>query len=426
MKNTPAHIATSVIINALRFVLALVFAFSGFVKAVDPMGTVYKMADYAEAFGMAMHPGLLLGGAMLLIMVEYVMGVALFFGLYRRTYLTAMIAFLGVMTPLTLYLAIHNPVSDCGCFGDAVVLTNWQTFGKNVALLLMAIVVLVKNRTLWRVISGRTQWLIFVYALISIAAFMSYNLRHLPTIDFRPYHIGANIIEDMTIPEGAAQDEYETLFVLEKDGEQRAFTFDNYPDSTWTFVSRENRLVAKGYVPPITDFHLSNEDGEDCTWEVLEQPGYTFLVVAHDLERADEGMLDVINDLCDYAQVNGYAFYMLTSSGRDVIAEWVDHTGAVYPFLLADEIMLKTMVRSNPGLILLKDATVVGKWSKDDMPRDAHLTSRIENNAVLQVLPHHKEKRMIAVVLCMFVPLVLLVAIDKNLKTRINNNHSIN
>ena len=424
MKQPTAHIATSVTINALRFVLALVFAFSGFVKAIDPMGTVYKMADYAEAFGMAVHPGLLFAGAALLIMAEYVMGVSLFFGLYRRTYLTAMIAFLGVMTPLTLYLAIYNPVSDCGCFGDAVVLTNWQTFGKNVALLLMAVIVLAKNDCLWRVISGRTQWLIFVYAVVSIALFIPYNLRHLPMVDFRPYHIGANIIEDMTVPEDASQDEYETLFVLEKDGEQRTFTFDDYPDSTWTFVSRENRLVSKGYVPPITDFHLSNEAGEDCTWEVLEQPGYTFLVVAPDLSRTGEGMLDVINDLCDYAQVNGYAFYMLTSSGRDVIAEWIDHTGAVYPFLQADEIMLKTMIRSNPGLILLKDATVVGKWSGTDMPRDSHLTSCVENNAALQVLPHRKEKRMIAVVLCMFLPMVLLVAVDKNLKT--NNNHSIN
>ena len=426
MKRTPAHIALCVTVNALRFVLALVFVFSGFVKAVDPMGTVYKMADYAEAFGMTVPPGVLLGGAVLLIMAEYVMGVCLFFGLYRRVYLTAMIAFLAVMTPLTLYLAVHNPVSDCGCFGDAVVLTNWQTFGKNVALLLMAIVVLVKNKCIWRVISGHTQWLIFVYAIASIAVFIPYNLHHLPVMDFRPYHIGANIIEDMTVPEGAPQDEYETLFVLEKDGEQRTFTFDDYPDSTWTFVSRENRLVSKGYVPPITDFHLSDPEGEDYTWEVLEEPGYTFLVVAPDLGRTDEGMLDVINDLYDYAQINGYAFYMLTSSGRDVIAEWKDHTGVVYPYLLADEILLKTMVRSNPGLILLKDATVVGKWSKKDMPRDMHLASPVEGNAAWQVVPQQRERRMAAAMLCMFLPLMVLVVIDKSLRIRTNKNHSIN
>lgn len=416
MKHTPAHIASCTVVNAMRFVLALVFAFSGFVKAIDPMGTVYKMADYAEAFGMTVAPGLLFAGAMLLIMVEYVMGVCLFFGLYRKTYLTTIIAFLAVMTPLTLYIAVKNPVSDCGCFGEALVLTNWQTFGKNVVLLLMAIIVLVKNKCIWRVISGRTQWLIFVSAVVSIAAFMPYNLRHLPLIDFRPYHIGANIIEDMTVPEDAPQDEYETLFVLEKDGVQRTFTFDNYPDSTWTFVSRENRLVSKGYVPPITDFYLSNLDGEDCTWEVLEQPGYTFLIVAHDLGRTNEGMLDIINDLYDYARSNDCAFYMLTSSGRDVIEEWDDHTGAVYPYLHADEILLKTMVRDNPGLIVLKDATVVGKWSGKDMPQDNQLIAPIEENAVWKGLAHQREKRMIMAMLCMFLPMILLVVMDLYLR----------
>ena len=242
MENKSANIASGVTINALRFALALVFAFSGFVKAVDPMGTVYKMADYADAFGLTMHPWMLLLGAWLLIIVEYVMGVALFFGLYRRFYLWLMIAFLGVMTPLTLVLALTNPVSDCGCFGDALVLTNWQTFGKNVVLLLMAIVVLRCHKRIWRVISERTQWLIFVYALVAIAIFMRYNMRHLPVLDFRPYAIGTNLIEGMTIPEDAPQDEYETLFVLEKDGEQRTFTFDDYPDSTWTFVKRESAI----------------------------------------------------------------------------------------------------------------------------------------------------------------------------------------
>ena len=137
-----ANIAKNIAVNSLRFALALVFVFSGFVKAVDPMGTVYKMADYADAFGMAVHPAWLLLGAWLLIAVEYVMGVALFFGLYRRFYLWCMTAFLTVMTPLTLVLAMTNPVSDCGCFGDAVVLTNWQTFAKNLVLLVMAVVVL--------------------------------------------------------------------------------------------------------------------------------------------------------------------------------------------------------------------------------------------------------------------------------------------
>lgn len=413
LENKSANIASGVTINALRFALALVFAFSGFVKAVDPMGTVYKMADYADAFGLTMHPWMLLLGAWLLIIVEYVMGVALFFGLYRRFYLWLMIAFLGVMTPLTLVLALTNPVSDCGCFGDALVLTNWQTFGKNVVLLLMAIVVLRCHKRIWRVISERTQWLIFVYALVAISVFMRYNMRHLPVLDFRPYAIGTNLIEGMTIPEDAPQDEYETLFVLEKDGEQRTFTFDDYPDSTWTFVKRESRLVRQGYVPPIADFHLSTLEGEDVTWEVLDYPGYTFLVVSHELRRANEGMLDVINDLYDYAKVGGHQFYMLTSSNAQSIAQWTERTGASYPYLNADDILLKTMVRANPGLIVLKEATIVGKWSAIDMPRDEQLSVRIEDNAALTVSSHETAARRVATVFWMLFPLLLLVAIDR-------------
>lgn len=413
LENKSANIASGVTINALRFALALVFAFSGFVKAVDPMGTVYKMADYADAFGLTMHPWMLLLGAWLLIIVEYVMGVALFFGLYRRFYLWLMIAFLGVMTPLTLVLALTNPVSDCGCFGDALVLTNWQTFGKNVVLLLMAIVVLRCHKRIWRVISERTQWLIFVYALVAISVFMRYNMRHLPVLDFRPYAIGTNLIEGMTMPEDAPQDEYETLFVLEKDGEQRTFTFDDYPDSTWTFVKRESRLVRQGYVPPIADFHLSTLEGEDVTWEVLDYPGYTFLVVSHELRRANEGMLDVINDLYDYAKVGGHQFYMLTSSNAQSIAQWTERTGASYPYLNADDILLKTMVRANPGLIVLKEATIVGKWSAIDMPRDEQLSVRIEDNAALAVSSHETAARRVATAFWMLFPLLLLVAIDR-------------
>jgi triosephosphate isomerase len=407
------NITKNVSINALRFTLALVFAFSGFVKAVDPMGTVYKMADYAEAFSLSLPAGLLFVGAILLITIEYVMGICLFFGLYRRFYLSLTVAFLLVMTPLTLYLALYNPVTDCGCFGDAVVLTNWQTFGKNLLLLLMAVVALLGSKHVWIFMSDRTRWLIFVYAIVSVSLFIPYNLRHLPAIDFRPYHVGANIIDGMTVPDDAPQDEYETLFVLEKEGQRRTFTADNYPDTTWTFVSRENRLVSRGYVPPITDFHLATLDGDDVTWEVLEQPGYTFLVVAHDLERTNEGMLDVLNDLYDYAIVNGYAFYMLTSSSEQATREWTEHTAAAYPYLQADEILLKTMIRSNPGLIVLKDATVIGKWSAADMPRDEQLVTPIEAKEVEQVATHKQRHRYVAVALWMFFPLLLLVALDK-------------
>lgn len=396
----------------MRFTLALVFAFSGFVKAVDPMGTVHKLVEYSEVFGVAMHPALLLVGAWLLIGIEYVMGLALFFGLYRRFYLTLMIAFLAVATPFTYWLAVANPVSDCGCFGDAIMLSHWQTLAKNVVLLLMAITVFVERKRIWRIISERTQWLVFVYAAASIALFMQYNLRHLPVWDFRPYTIGTNIVDAMSVPEGAPSDEYETLFVLEKDGEQRTFTFDNYPDSSWVFVRRESRLVSQGYVPPITDFYLTTLEGEDVTWDILEHSGYTFLLVARNIKRANESMLDIINDLYDYAKVGEHPFYMVTTSTAESIDEWIEHTGAAYPYLNADETLLKTMLRANLGLVVLKDATIVGKWSATDIPHDKQLSGGMENNAALAISPREVQRRKITAALWMFLPLLLFVVCD--------------
>ena len=396
----------------MRFTLALVFAFSGFVKAVDPMGTVHKLSEYSEVLGLTPHPALLLVGAWMLIAIEYVMGMALFFGLYRRFYLTLMIAFLAVATPFTCWLALTNPVSDCGCFGDAIVLTHWQTVGKNVALLLMAIAVVIGRRRVWRLISERTQWLVFVYAGASIMFFMQYNLRHLPVWDFRPYAIGTNIVEAMSVPEDAPRDEYETLFVLEKDGEQRTFTFDNYPDSSWTFVHRESRLVSQGYVPPITDFYLTTLAGEDITDELLGHSGYTFLLVARNIERANESMLDIINDLYDYAKVGEHPFYMVTSSAAEPINEWIEHTGAAYPYLNADETLLKTMLRANLGLIVLNDATIVGKWSARDIPHDGQLACAMEDNTALTISAHEVQRRKITAALWMFLPLLLLVVSD--------------
>ena len=417
LENKPAIIAKNIIVNALRFSLALVFAFSGFVKAVDSTGTVIKLTEYAEVLGMGIPLPLLYAATWVLIFMEYIMGVALFFGFYRRFYLGMMIAFLSAMTPLTLVMALTNPVSDCGCFGDAIVLTNWQTFGKNVALLVMAIVVLLHHRRVWRVISSRMQWLVFVYAAASILFFMQYNVRYLPAWDFRPYAIGTNIIDAMTVPDDAPSDEYETLFILEKEGVQRAFTFDDYPDSTWHFVRRESRLISKGYVPPITDFYLSTLEGEEVTWDILEQPGYTFLLVARDLNRTNESMLDVINDLHDYAKVEGCPFYMLTSSNENEINEWNEHTGATYPYLRADGTLLKTMIRANLGLIVIQDATIIGKWSAADLPRDKQLHAPMEHNKALVMTPHEVQTRHIAVLLWMFLPLLLLCLIDRMLKT---------
>ena len=363
------HIVLSVLINTMRFIVSAVFIFSGFVKAIDPLGTVYKLGDYVETFGLStvIPRGLLLVATLLLCIFEFTIGICLFFAIRRRTTLTAALVFVTLMTPLTLYLALTNPIADCGCFGDAIHLTNWQTFWKNVILLSLIIPLIINNKLLFRLIHENVQWIISGFAFVSLLLFMGTNLRHLPLYDFRPYSVGTNLEAAMAIPEDAPQPRFETTFILSKDGEEREFTLEDYPDSTWTFVTSRSVMVDKGYVPPIHDFTLINEEGEDITANLFE-PGWKLLLVMNELRR--EEMLDVINDLYDYAVINDYPLYALTSATVSDIQRWIDHTGASYPFCRLDDITLKTIVRSNPGLVVIHDGTITAKWSRRDLPRE--------------------------------------------------------
>lgn len=371
--------------NACRFLLAGVFIFSGFVKAVDPLGFQYKIQDYLEAFGMlSWFPSFFpLLGAILMSALEFSIGVCLFFGIRKRS--STLLAFLLMifMTPLTLYLAWKNPVSDCGCFGDAWVLTNWQTFWKNVVLFIAAYSVFRWKKLIIRFISSKTEWLVSLYTVLFVFALSFYCLMHLPVLDFRPYKIGQNILQGMEIPDGAKPNVYETIFILEKDGAKKEFKLEDYPDSTWTFVDTRTTLKEKGYEPPIHDFSLLElETGEEITERVLTDMNYTFLLVAHRIEEADDSNIDLINEIYDYSVENGYGFYCLTSSPDEEIELWRDKTGAEYPFCLVDDITLKTIIRSNPGLVLIKNGTVLNKWNDADLPDEYVLNGKLENIAL--------------------------------------------
>lgn len=324
--------------NICRFLLAAMFIFSGFVKAVDPLGFFYKLGDYAQAFGMAdwMPSFLLMIFAIALSAIEFVVGAYLLFGIRRGIATYSALLLMVCMTPLTLYLAIANPVHDCGCFGDAWVLTNWQTFGKNVILLLMTILVFWRRRLIIPFFSRKSAWLVSMFTIIYVLFLSFYCLKNLPILDFRPYKVGTNILQAMEISEDGA-------------------------------------------MPTINDFWITElETGEDITYNVLENEGYTFLLVAHRIEQADDKHIDLINELYDYAADNDYGFYALTSSSEQEIEEWRDWTGADYPFCIVDDTELKTVIRSNPGLLLIKNGTIMGKWSNDNIPTEYHLTGRLE------------------------------------------------
>jgi triosephosphate isomerase len=403
-----------ILVNIARLLLALTLILSGFVKAVDPLGTQYKINDYLSAMHLKdFAPDFLtLSASVLLSAAEFVIGICLLFAIRRRLVSRITLGVMVIMTLITLWLAIDDPISDCGCFGDALVLTNWQTFWKNVILLVAACIICWRPLNMARMISRSNQWIVLNYAALFILFIAGYCLYDLPMFDFRPYHVGANIQQGMEIPEGAQQPQFETTFIMEKDGQRKEFTLDEYPDSTWTFIDSKTVQTAEGYVPPIHDFTIATEE-EDITSEVLEHEGYTFLLISPHLENADDSYFDRINQVYEYCQDNGYPFYCLTASTESARSRWQDMTGAEYPFCATDEITLKTMIRSNPGLMLLHQGTVIRKWSHNRLPNEQQLTQRLEDSPLGQ-MPDDSVPGKIAKLLLWFVlPLMVLTIADR-------------
>ena len=366
-----------------RYLLAFTFIFSGFVKGVDPLGSAYKFGDYFMAFGLDFLMPFALALSFVICAAELLIGLLLLFNV--RTVLASWGAFLFmlVFTPLTLVLAIYNPVSDCGCFGDAIILTNWETFFKNLPLL-GASIFLVYNR---KRIRPKYPFVpeLGIAILLAVISFVPsfHGYSNLPLIDFRPYSIGTHIQSAMEIPEGAPLDEFKTLLYYKKDNVVKEFTQENFPwqDTTWTFVESNSVLVKQGYHPPITSFVLTDLYGWDQTDSILNYPGNTMLVVAYRLNETNKQAFSHLNELYFKAKEMGINFACVTSSPVDDIDSFVSSTGVAFPFLQADEIMLKTTVRANPGLMLLEHGTIIGKWHYKNIPEpkffEGNLTAKL-------------------------------------------------
>ena len=354
--------------STAREILALTFLFSGFVKAVDPLGTVYKIEDYLKAFGGFMTDLMPLAGtaAVCLILVEWLLGVCMLFNVRTKITSWLTLLFYLVMTPLTLWIALTNPVSDCGCFGDALVLTNWQTFWKNIVLLGLAIVLLVCRKAIPQLFSWWMEIVIALLALTSGGVIMLYSYHHLPIMDFRPYKIGNNIPELMEIPEDAEPDVYETTLIYEKDGVQQEFTLENYPkgDPEWTFVDQRSVLVKKGYEAPIHDFEILTMDFEDITYDVLESEEPVTLVTMYDLHKTNLEQVDKVRDLYNECWANGTHCYFLTGSGEGDIEEFCEeHELPIEAFCTMDPVTIKTIVRANPGVFVVQNGIIIDKYN---------------------------------------------------------------
>ena len=404
------------VVNVCRFVLAATFIFSGYVKAIDPLGTLYKLKDYAAAMSLngLLPDWVLVGVAIALGALEFALGVFMLFAVRRHVVSRITLAFMTAMTVLTLWIFVADPVKDCGCFGDALKLTNGETLLKNIVLIACAALVAWRPTDMARFISRSNQWIVRYYTVAYIVITSIYCLYTLPIFDFRPYHVGMNIKQGMEIPDGAEQPEFESTFLLKKNGETREFTLDNYPDSTWEYVDTRTVQTKKGYEPPIHDFALTSCDtGEDITEQVLTKKGYTFLLVSPRLAVADDSNFGDIDQIYEYAEENGIDFYCVTASANDEIERWRDLTGAEYQFCNADETTLKTMIRSNPGLMLLKDGTIIGKWSHNALPQTDDLTAPLQQLTIGKAQNDSTTERLLIVLLTFFMPLSALTLADR-------------
>ena len=404
------------IVNVCRLVVAATFIMSGYVKGIDSLGTQYKLQDYAAALHLQDYvpDWLTLWGAVALAAIEFTLGVLVMFAIRRRAVSKVLAALMVVMTAVTVWIYVADPVKDCGCFGDAITLTNAQTLAKNIVLLACTAAMARWPLAMPRLISKSNQSIVINYTAVYILVTSMACLYHLPVFDFRPYHVGADLRKGMQVPEDAEQPEFETTFIMRKGGVTKEFTLENYPDSTWQFVDSKTVQTKKGYEPPIHDFSITLAvTGEDITQEVVDDPGYTFLLLSPHLENADDSNFGDIDQLYEYAADWHIPFYCLTASTENGIRRWRDITGAEYPFAITDETTLRTMIRSNPGLMLLKDGKVIRKWSHNELPKQTELTASLDKLDIGHMDDEPVSEKIAKVLALFFVPLGLLTLADR-------------
>jgi len=398
------------LVTFCRYTLAILFIFSGFVKGVDPLGFAYKFNDYFKAFHVDFFQYFSLFLAFVLCAAELFVGLLLLFGVKLRLAAWGAFIFMIVFTPLTFVLAVFNPVHDCGCFGDAVKLTNWETFFKNIVFLGASIVLIKERAKLTSSLPRLTEMVLFV--LLLIAAFLPPYIGYtrLPVLDFRPYKIGVNISDAMKTPEGVQPDVYKTTLYYKKDGVTKEFDESNIPwqDTTWKFVDSKSIVIKKGYTPSIETFGLMTLSGNDITDSILYYPNYYILAVAYRLDKTNVESIKRLNELYLKAKSLNYGFACVTASTQVEVEEFISKTGAVYPFINADEIMLKTMIRSNPGLILLDKGTVIGQWHFNRLPNPNYLEGNLRAKQ-LELAKQESDQRLILFLISFLVISFLLI-----------------
>jgi uncharacterized membrane protein YphA (DoxX/SURF4 family) len=348
-----------------RIIIGLVFIFSGFVKGVDPMGFMFRIEDYFIAYHSEWAMPIALAAAILLCTVEFTLGWLILLNVRMKIVTWVLLLIISGFTVMTFFDAIYNPVPDCGCFGDAIILTNWQTFYKNIILLILTLVIVFTRGHAKAVMKMRMQNTVALTVLVLFAMFCTYSYNRLPIIDFRNWKVGDKIIEH---PSGQGKT---TLVYRNKiTGESRELLSQDLPwqDSTWMsqweFVeSKTDKTIFTGPV-----LHITDSTGADVTGNFIENPDFQFILVSFDLSKANRRALLKMDAFSRKVEADGYSFIMLTNALNDAIDKFRNDHGIPYEIYDADDIELKIIIRSNPGLILMKNGVVMAKWHFHNFP----------------------------------------------------------
>jgi len=354
-----------VLLTISRIIIGIVFTFSGFVKAVDPVGTQIKFGDYFEAMGIDFLIPYALIFAFIMNAAELLVGITLLINLFPKLSSWVALLFMALFTPVTLWLAVANPVTDCGCFGDAIKLTNWETFWKNIVILIFVLILFFNKNKLISFFNFKKANVIFGILILSIFGFEYYNFNNNPLIDFRPFKVGVNIKEAVSIPKGAKKDIYETVLFYKnlKTNEKKEFVMENIPYKdtlTWEYDTTITKLISKGYEPPIHDFFLTDLKGNDITEQILKNR-ISFIIILHNFEEGIKNIDKSIKEISKYGKDNNINFYCFTSSGVDYIKKVKNFLPKNIIICTGDYKMLKTFARKNPTFVILEKAIIKEK-----------------------------------------------------------------
>lgn len=358
-----------ILTHICRVLVGVLFIISGLIKLNDPMGFSFKLEEYfgAGVLNMEFLIPFALAIAVFVVIFEVILGVMLLVGFKSRFTTWSLLLMIVFFTFLTFYSAYFNKVTDCGCFGDALKLTPWESFTKDVVLLVLVLVLFFNKNLIKPIAKSAVINTVVLVSFVFCAWFGYHVLNHLPVKDFRAYKVGTNIQKGMEIPEGAPKSEYEMVFVYKVNGVDTEFTdkeLDKIPADA-EFVDRMDKLVKEGYVPPIHDFSLER-DGVDHTAELLEDPK-VILIISYNLDKASDSGLAKLNDFAKKAGERGYKVVGATASDETVIADKTANYNLNFDYMFCDATALKTIIRANPGIVVLNYGTIVQKAHWNDI-----------------------------------------------------------